>query len=423
MKIIPSEKFDKRQVFSFKEEDIRVVREILNDVRRDGDRAIIKYSEKFDNVRLDSDLFRVEQSRIKDAKDSIDSKLEKAINFSKKNIERFYKAQLRGLKDFEVETTDGVFCYGRVIPINRIGIYVPAGNFPLLSTLIMCAVPARVSGVKEIAVFSPPRSNGDVHITILQTASLLGIKEVYRIGGVQAIAAMAYGTESIKQVDKIVGPGNKFIAIAKKEVFGQVGIDMVAGPSEVMIIADESADPSYIAADMIAQAEHDINASSILLTTSKRVADRVIARIRCQFVENPNRKIIEKSLERNGYIVVCKNIDECIHIANDISPEHLEVILQDTKNVIPKLKNYGSLFIGKYSAEVFGDYTAGINHTLPTSKAARYRGGLSVLDFVKIVTQLKVDKKGYNSLKESTLILAEKEGLIGHYYAAKIREK
>ncbi len=422
MRIIPSGKFSKKSLFSFDKSDISRVRRILEDVKTGGNRALTEYCRKFDGVRLDTGLLRVESPVIKSLARRIDDDLRYAVNLARKNIEKFSLSQLRCLRDFSACTSKGVLCSQRIIPIERVGIYVPAGNFPLVSTLIMCAVPAQVAGVREIAVFSPPRYNGDIHPVILQTAYLLGIKEIYRVGGVQAIAAMAYGTETIKPVNKIVGPGNKYVSLAKREVFGQVGIDMIAGPSEVMIIADGSAEPEILASDMIAQAEHDINASSILLTTSESLAKMVVGEIERQVRDNPNREIIKKSLEKNGYVVLCRNTGECIRIANETAPEHLEIIVRNPEKVLTKLVNYGSLFVGRYSAEVFGDYTAGVNHTLPTNGVAKYRAGLSVYDFVKIATQLRINERGYNLLRDATMKLAETEGLSGHYNAVKIRE-
>ncbi|MCX7944520.1 MAG: histidinol dehydrogenase [Deltaproteobacteria bacterium] len=422
MRVLNSNEFSSKKYFIFSESDIKIVKKIIADVERNGDKGVIKFTQRFDGVRLNRRLLRVPESYIKSSVRKIDGDLEKTFRLAIANIERFSKAQMSYLKNFTEVISNGVFCSQKIIPIDRVGIYVPSGNFPLISTLFMCAVPAYVAGVKELAVFSPPRFDGDIHPLILQAAGLLGIREVYRIGGVQAIAAMSFGTESVKPVSKIVGPGNKYVALAKKEVFGRVGIDMVAGPSEVLIIADESANPDYLAADMIAQSEHDLDASAILLTTSKKLAFRVMSALKKQIENNPNRKLISKSLEKNGCIVLCKDMSECVRISNSYAPEHLELVVKDGKGIINRLYNYGSLFVGRYSTEVFGDYTAGINHTLPTNGAARYRGGLSVFDFVKITTQLRVDKVGFDSLKDATIRLAKIEGLIGHYRAIEVRD-
>lgn len=422
MRIISAKEYRFENEFKFSRDDINKVQRIIDDVIKYGDKAVIKYTKIFDGVRLNQKSIRLTQRELREKGKNVCEDFKKAILLAKENIEKFSKAQLKQLKDLRVITRRGVNCSQHIIPIKRVGIYVPAGNFPLVSTLIMCAVPAIVAGVEEIALFSPPRTERDIHISIIETANILGINEVYRVGGVQAIAAMAYGTETIAPVNKIVGPGNKYVAIAKKEVSGVVGIDMIAGPSEVMIIADSTSNPDLIAADMIAQAEHDVNASAILLTTSISLARKVIDKINLQIEQNPNRSIISKSLENNGFVVLCREIDECVKIANARAPEHLEVTIKKPNMILRKLKNYGSLFVGEYSAEVFGDYTAGVNHTLPTNGVARYRGGLSVFDFVKITTSLTMNKEGYKSLKDSTMLLARVEGLIGHLNAAKIRD-
>jgi histidinol dehydrogenase len=422
VRIISSDRFHKRGKIFINNSDVKIVKKIIEDVRSNGDRALIKYTRKYDRVNLTIDSLRVPDDVIKNSLKNFEEDLRDAIETARRNIEKFSLSQLKHIKDFTVETSRGVYCSQKVIPIKRVGIYIPAGNFPLVSTLLMCAVPAIVAGVSEIVVFSPPRTGSDIHPLILKTAALLGIREIYRVGGVQAIAAMAYGTESIMPVDKIVGPGNKYVSIAKKEVYGIAGIDMIAGPSEVVIIADKYARAPLVAADMIAQAEHDINASSILLTDSISLAREVKSELQRQTAKNPNQAIIKESLKKNGYIVYCRDLNECVEIANRLAPEHLELVVKDEKGLVNRLVNYGSLFVGEYSAEVFGDYSAGVNHTLPTGGVSRYRGGLSVFDFVKITTVLRMNKDGYKTLKDCTLTLSSLEGLKGHYNAVRIRD-
>ncbi|MEO0226368.1 MAG: histidinol dehydrogenase, partial [candidate division WOR-3 bacterium] len=294
--------------------------------------------------------------------------------------------------------------------------------FPLVSTVLMCGVPAKVAGIKEIVLCSPPTHNNSIHPAILATAHLIGIKEVYRVGGIQAIAALAYGTESMKPVDKIFGPGNIYVTTAKKLVYGDVGIDFIAGPSEILIIADKTAEVKIIAADLLAQAEHDVDASAILITNSKRLAENVKKEVKRQLQKLNTKEIANASLKKKGVIIFVKNMDQAIEIANKKAPEHLELQVKNPNKFIDKLKNYGSLFIGKYSAEVLGDYSSGLNHTLPTGGAARYTGGLHIKDFLKIQTVLKVDKMGFENISAIAEKLARIEGLYGHLNSIGIRK-
>jgi histidinol dehydrogenase len=304
----------------------------------------------------------------------------------------------------------------KIVPIESVGCYVPGGQYPLPSSALMSVIPAKVAGVKNILVFSPK-----IQPVTIVAANIAGADRIFKIGGVQAIAAMAFGTNQIPRVDKIVGPGNKYVAAAKKEVFGIVGIDMIAGPSEVLIIADDSANPSFIVADLLAQAEHDVDARANLIVTSKSLVDKVQKEISIQLEKLKTRDIAEKSIQKSSLILV-ESLDEAVELSNIIAPEHLELQIKNPNNIIPKLINYGSLFIGEYSAEVFGDYCSGPNHTLPTGGAARYTGGLSVKDFVKTLTYQRALKKSDNLIDISST-LAKAEGLDAHRNAADIRRK
>jgi len=395
------------------------VRKILSDVLKYGDKAIRDYTLKFDGTLINET--RIKRDEIKKAYSVIDKETISALTTSKENIEKFSTTQLNQFNDFELEIVPGVFTGQRVIPIDRVGIYAPAGKFPLVSSVLMCAIPAKVAGVKEIVLCSPPSYNGSIHPVILLGADLCGVNEIYRVGGVQAIAAMAFGTETIKKVDKIVGPGSKYVTLAKKEVFGSVGIDLIAGPTELMIIADETANPIILAADLLAQAEHDTNAVSILITNTPSLAEKVNKEIERQLKELTTREIARQSVDMNGMIIIVKTINEAIEVANRKAPEHLELQVKNPDNYINRLRNYGSLFIGEYAAEVLGDYSSGLNHTLPTSGCARFTGGLSVKDFIKFETTLKVTRNGFTLISPIAKKLGEIEGLDGHTKSINVR--
>lgn len=390
------------------------VKEIIRGVRENGDDAVKKYSLKFDGFAPES--LRVERLEIENA--TVERRVYEAMEEAAENIRKFSEKQLERFRDFEFEIAPGIFTGQKVVPIKRVGIYVPAGSHPLVSTLLMCAIPARVAGVKEFVVCSPPTHVNSVHPAILVGARMCEIDEVYGIGGAQAIAALAYGTQTIRKVDKIVGPGNRYVALAKKEVFGAVGIDLIAGPTEIMIIADESANEKILAIDLIAQAEHDPNVLPVLVTPSSDLADRTKKEIDRELENFPAAK---RAIEKNGIIVLTGDINEAIEIANRRAPEHLELQTRDAEKYMNKLKNYGSLFIGRNSAVAFGDYSSGINHTLPTNTGARYTSGLSVKDFIKLQTTLRVTKKGLKSMGSTAKTLAEIEGLKAHEISIDMR--
>lgn len=402
-------------------EEIDSVRQIIQAVRDQGDEAIKKYTAQFDGVELDQ--FAVAEAEIKNAYQQMTKEGLAAIKSAAENIERFAIKQKESLTDFEFEIQSGVFAGQKVIPIERVGVYAPGGGYPLPSTVLMCAIPARVAGVDEIVLCSPPRYNGTIHSAVLVASDVCQVDKIYKIGGVQAIAAMAFGTKTIQRVDKIVGPGNKYVALAKKMVYGAVGIDFIAGPTELLIIADEHANPDFIAADLLGQAEHDVDAVPILVTTSLELAHAVNQALQRQLGSLPTAEIAQQSLDNNGKIILVETLAEAFNIANQKAPEHLELQIQNAKKYVNQLRNYGSLFIGCYSAEALGDYSSGLNHTLPTNNSARYTGGLSVKDFLKFQTTLRVTEKGLASIGSAAVALGRMEGVMGQTRSVEIRMK
>lgn len=394
--------------------EIRLVRQIITDVRKNGDPALRKYSKKFDGEERTS--FELSKREIRKAYGQVSPQAIAAMKKATKNIRLFAKAQLREMKNFQV-SRKGVVLGQRIVPIEKVGCYVPGGRYPLPSTALMCAIPAKVAGVNEVVVCSPK-----IKPATIVAADLAGADRIFSLGGAQAISAMAYGTESVPRVDKIVGPGNKFVTMAKKEVYGAVGIEFLAGPTEVLIIADEVADAGLIAADLLAQAEHDTEAKAFLVTTSRELANRVNMELEAQLKGLPTRKTARAAL-RNGVIILAKDLNEAVQVSDLKAPEHLELQVKSPQKLVGRLSNYGSLFIGKYSAEVFGDYCSGINHVLPTDGAARYTGGLSVRDFVKVLTWQKITKKGSKEMIRIASRLAQIEGLEAHKKAAELRKQ
>jgi len=412
MRVVRSSQLEESFFGSITSNDQEAVRSILESVRREGDRALIRFTAEFDGVRFDE--VRVGSGEIRRAVEALSGPLASALDMASDNIRAFAERQLAQLRDFEAEIRPGVWCGQRVVPIERVGVYVPAGRHPLFSSLLMAAVPARVAGVAEIAICSPPVASGSVHPLILAAAGRLGLGEVYRVGGVQAIAALAFGTESVRRVDKIVGPGNRFVAMAKKEVFGAVGIDLIAGPSEILIVADETADPGLVAADLLAQAEHDADAEAVLITDSERLAALVLGEVHSRLPALPTCAVAEESLRGKGLIVLVGDLDEAVAVANRKAPEHLELHIKDADSWARRFLHYGSVFIGPGAAESLADYAAGINHTLPTAGSARFASGLSVRDFLKVQTTLRVDGKGLAEIGRAARLMAEAEGLAGH---------
>jgi len=408
--------------FKYKEiEEIDSVKEVIADIRANGDDAVKKWTKKFDGVELEN--LRLKNRDILSAVKNIQPDESSALRAAAENIRLFAEKQVAQFSDFEFEIRPGVFTGQRVEPIRRVGVYCPGGSYPLPSTVLMGAIPARVAGVEEVVLCSPPTHGGSIHPAILAAAVICDIEEIYQIGGVQAIAAMAYGTESLKPVDKIVGPGNKYVTAAKKEVFGVTGIDFIAGPTELLIIADESADPAFIAADLLGQAEHDVNAEPILITTSRQLALEVEIEVRKQLQQLKTRDIAEAAVQNNSVIILTESLEEACDIANRKAPEHLELQVRDTGKYSSLLKNYGSLFIGSLAAEVLGDYSSGLNHTLPTNTTARYTGGLSVKDFLKLQTTLRMEPTGLKSIGGIAKKMGEMEGLDGHAKSIGVRLK
>jgi histidinol dehydrogenase len=414
MKIINSNEIDESFYSNVEAEELKIVNQILKDVKTDGDKAILKYTEKFDRQKLKT--LEISKEQINSAYKEVDTEDLSMLKKAADNIRFFAEKQIKQYKNFETINND-IILGQKIIPLGIVGCYVPGGRYPLPSSALMSIIPAKVAGVKEVIVCSP-----NITAITIVAANLAGADRIFRIGGIQAIGAMAYGTNSVPKVDKIVGPGNKYVAAAKKEVYGVVGIDFIAGPSEVLIIADKGGNPEFIAADLLAQAEHDPNARADLITTSKELAIRVNEQIKVQLAKLQNKNVIKLALQ-NGRIIIVNSLDMAIEIANRKAPEHLEMQVNKPEQIVNNLLNYGSLFIGENTAEVFGDYCSGTNHVLPTNGAARYTGGLSVKDFVKVVTYQQFKGQVPKEMIQVASSIAEIEGLSAHKNAAIMRIK
>ena len=394
------------------------VEAILSDVEKRGDEAVFEYTEKFDGVKLDKNTVRVSEAEIKEAYDKIDPKVLAVIKKAAANIKSFHEKQKR---NSWFDYSDGIIIGQRIIPIETVGVYVPGGSAPLSSSVLMNTVPAIVAGVKRLIMLTPPGKDGKINECVLVAADVAGVKEIYKCGGSQAIAAMAYGTESIPKVDKIVGPGNIYVALAKKRVYGNVGIDSIAGPSEILVLADETANPKFVAADLLSQAEHDPLASAILITTSKELADNVSTEVEKFTAKLERKEIIEKSLENFGYIFIADSMEEAIKAANDVASEHLEVVTKDPFDVMTRIHNAGAVFLGPYSSEPLGDYFAGPNHVLPTNGTARFFSPLSVDDFIKKSSIISYSKEALEKVHEDIETFAKAEGLTAHANSVAVR--
>jgi len=395
------------------EAEVLRVREILKMVRSEGDRALRRFSLEFDGCSPEP--LRIDPQVITTALRRTPPDLVAALQFAADRIRRFADFQMESFRDRTLEIASGVFTGQRVLPIARVGVYVPGGRHPLPSSLLMTVIPARVAGVGEIAVCSPPRgARGTIDPVTLAAAGVAGVEEIYALGGVQAIGALAYGTESVKRVDKIVGPGNRLVSMAKREVLGVVGIDMLAGPTEVMIVADDGASPRFIAADLLAQAEHDPLASAVLITPSAELAERVQKELDRQLAALPEPATAAASLAANGLIVLVGDLAETADICNRKAPEHLELHLREAETMQGLFTAFGTLFVGEYAVEALGDYTSGLNHTLPTSGWARFSQGLSVRDFVRTATVFRVSRQGFPGVAVPAVTLARAEGLEAH---------
>ena len=392
------------------------VAHILSNVRRAKDQAVRKYTQEFDGVLLED--FLVSSDEIDEALNKIDPELKADLEKAKANIENFHRRQLR--ESYFIREAD--LTLGQLIrPIEKVGIYVPGGSAAYPSTVLMNALPAKIAGVEEIVMVSPPNRQGKIKASILVAAAIAGVDRIFKVGGAQGIAALAYGTESIPKVDKITGPGNIYVSMAKKQLTGFVGIDLIAGPSEILIIADQGANPRYIAADLISQAEHDELAAAILVTDYPPLADQVRRELERQVKVLDRKEIIEKALNNYGAIVITTSLAEAVKVANEIAPEHLEILTEDPFAVYEQIKNAGAIFLGEYSPEPAGDYFAGTNHTLPTSSTARFSSPLSVDDFIKKTSLVYYSKEALSKAKSSIVRIAEEEGLTGHANSVKVR--
>lgn len=406
-------RLDRRSTFQRKIE--ATVRKILKEVLSKGDTSLVKYNELFDKHTLP---LKVNIEEIKESSKKVSKDVYDAINFAALRIRKFHEKQLESSWQYE----EGDITLGQIIrPLERVGAYVPGGKASYPSTVLMNIIPAQVAGVREIAV-CVPTPEGELNPVVCAALDILGIKEIYRVGGAQAVAAMAYGTETIKRVDKIVGPGNIFVALAKRLVFGVVDIDMIAGPSEILIIADNSAIPSFVAADMLSQAEHDEMACSVLVTTSEKLALSVKKEIVKQLRQLPKSSIAEKSLKNFGAIVIVNSISEACEVANIIAPEHLEIMTEKPREILPFIKNAGAIFLGQWTPEPIGDYVAGPNHTLPTTGTARFFSPLGVYDFIKRSSLIEVGRDSFLKFAPYVDLLANVEGLQAHANTIKIRK-
>ncbi len=394
------------------------VRGIISDVRARGDDALKDFSLKFDKVKLEN--FRVSDEEMAEAEAIVDASYKRILKRAAENIKFFHKKQLRN--GFTIN--DGGRIIGqKVVPIHRVGIYVPGGTASYPSTVLMNAIPAHIAGVKEIVMVSPPMKDGKIRAEVLVAAKIAGVSEIYKVGGAQAIAALTYGTKTIKKVDKITGPGNIFVATAKKQVFGTVDIDMIAGPSEIMIIADDTANPKFVAADLLSQAEHDKMATAVLITPSEKLALKVQKEVEEQLKNLSRKEIASTSIENNGKIIIADNLNECVEIANELAPEHLEICTKNPMFVFGGITNAGSVFLGNNTPEALGDYYAGTNHTLPTSGTAKYASALGVEDFIKNVQFISYADDALSLVADDIETFAESEGLTAHAYSVKVRSE
>ena len=397
----------------------KTVSDIIADVRENGDKALFAYAKKFDGCDVDESSFMVTEEEIKAGIDSLPASLIDVMRRSYENIRKYHEKQVR--QSFFTTEENGIILGQRITPVARVGIYVPGGKAVYPSTVLMNVTPALVAGVKDIIMCTPAGKDGRVNPQVLAAAYITGIRKIYKTGGAQAIAAMAYGTESIGKVDKIVGPGNIFVALAKRAVYGHVSIDSIAGPSEIMVLADETANAHFVAADMLSQAEHDEMASAILVTTSKKLAEKVSAEIDGFLPGLSRREIIQKSLDNYGYILVAQNEEDAVDAVNEIASEHLEIVTQDPWLTMTKVKNAGAIFIGPYSSEPLGDYFAGPDHVLPTNGTAKFFSPLSVDDFIKKSSVISYSREALKAVHRDIEEFADAEHLTAHANSIAVR--
>ncbi|MBQ3816874.1 MAG: histidinol dehydrogenase [Clostridia bacterium] len=404
-----------RAVAQINVEDI--VADIIKNVREQGDKALLQYTEKFDKAKLSSLLVTPEE--IEEAVDKTESEFIEILKKAAENITEFHSKQVRN--SFIINDKEGVVTGQKIIPVDKAGLYVPGGTAAYPSTVLMDAIPAKVAGCKEVVMVTPPGKDGKINPAILAAASVAGVDKIFKVGGAQAIAALAYGTESIPAVDKIVGPGNAFVAEAKRQVFGKVSIDMIAGPSEILIVADSKSNPKHIAADLLSQAEHDKMASAVLITDSYDLALKVSAELEVQLQKLERAEIARESIDKNGKIIVAENLNSAIDIANEIAPEHLELCVDNPFDYLDGIRHAGSVFMGRNCPEALGDYFAGPNHTLPTSGTAKFSSPLSVDDFIKKTQYTYYTKQALKKVASDVAFFARKEGLTAHAKSAQIR--
>jgi len=428
IKIVKSDELEERSSVQNTAESAAIattVATIIANVIKNGDEALREYSEKLDGCVLES--FELSRNAMDNAISDMDPEFIKVMERAAANIEDFHRNQIQ--TGFDLPPKNGVIVGQRVIPIERVGVYIPGGSAAYSSSVLMNCIPAKIAGVSEIILATPPSADGKkagvngVDARILAAAKIVGVNRIFTIGGAQAIAAMAYGTQSVPRVDKITGPGNAYVAEAKRQVFGAVGVDMIAGPSDILIIACKTADPVYIAADMLSQCEHGADSSAILITTSTSLARRVRTEIELQLLKLPREKIARAAVENQSMIIVVDTIDEAFDISNERAPEHLEIFLDEPFDYLDKVINAGSVFLGEYSPETIGDYYAGPNHTIPTSGTARFSSQLSVDDFIKKTSYTYYSKEALRSVSEDAIKFAEEEGLKGHALSVSKRLK
>ncbi len=396
-----------------------IVANIIKNVRQNGDKALFEYTEKFDKAKLDN--LMVTKEEIQDALTLVEPRFIDILKRAAANIRKFHEKQVKN--SFIINDENGIVMGQKVIPIDKAGLYVPGGTAAYPSTVLMDSIPAKIAGCKEVVMVTPPDKNGKVNPAILAAAYVAGVDKIFKVGGAQAIAALAYGTQSIPKVDKIVGPGNAFVAEAKRQVFGKVSIDMIAGPSEILIVADSTANPVHIAADLLSQAEHDKMASAVLVTDSMLLANKVSEQLEIQIPKLSRCEIARESIDKNGKIIVADNLSVAIDISNEIAPEHLELCVDNPFDYLDSIRHAGSIFMGKNCPEALGDYFAGPNHTLPTSGTAKFSSPLSVDDFVKKTQYTYYTREGLGRVAEDVAFFAEKEGLTAHAKSAIVRIK
>ena len=422
MKIISYEEFQVNgqtsDIEKYKEID-EIVLNIIKNVRLKGDRALFQYARKFDRVTLESLL--VEDEEFEEAEQLVSAEFKKSVEVAANNIREFHQHQVE--KSWFFHKENGITLGQKVTPMDRVGVYIPGGKAAYPSTVLMNVIPAKLAGVPEIFIATPPQENGKINAHVLYTAKFLGVERIYKMGGAQAVAAFAYGTETIPKVSKIVGPGNDFVARAKKWVFGDVAIDMIAGPSEICVVAGESAPAKYVAADLLSQAEHDEAATSICITTSEELAEKISKEVEQQLTELPREKIARTSIENNGKIVVTENLEQAFKLVNEIAPEHLQLMFENASEYLSEIKHAGAIFLGSYSPEPLGDYLAGPNHTLPTSGTAKFASPLGVYDFVKKSSIIQYSEEALKKEAPYIETLANMEGLEAHAKSISIRRE